>query len=839
MDLDTGFRFGRFVLFPARRQLLAGGAPVALGARAFDLLYALVARRDRTVLKSELLDVVWPDVVVEEGNLAVQISALRKVLGERTIATVPGRGYRFVEPLADERGGALSENSDRAYAASALPPQPSPLIGRGDALATLVALMSGHSLVTITGAGGIGKTSLALAVASELAARWRDGVAWVDGAAEHEPTQLPQAVARSMRITLDGAQTLEQLAAAMQSRSMLLVVDNCEHLIDAAVALVAALRRIAPDVHLLVTSQQALRVPGEQVFQVPPLALPGPRDPPDERFGALRLFAERARATDRQFRIDASNGAAVADICRQLDGLPLAIELAAARVKLLGVHGLRERLGHRLRLLTGGARDALPRHQALRAALEWSHGLLGPIEQAVLRRLGVFVGGFTLELAEQVTRDADVSEPDEWTVLDALAALVDRSLVSVDAGEPVRYRLLETMRVFALEQLVAAGETAVWRTRHARSISALFAVVDESRWGDEGTASAGEVTERLRPEIDNARAALEWSTQTADWATAITLAGAGASLYLQLGLSRELLPILRALRPHLDEAPPGAQVNLLWRLGTLGVQGGMRQEELLGIKEEAVAKARAAGFRRRLQTALAALGFTQARQGDIEAAEQVRAELLALEQPADPAYVRGLRLSVEMMIHEHRGDVEQVVASLGQQRAVLYGAPDEVLPLLTCESNLVLYLGILGRFEEAASLGARVLVRPDLPRTFIYTTCWTAYSLAALGRLDEARALMRARRAEIAATPIGVYSAESLAMLCLADGRVDDAVRVDAAVERQLRDLRRNPHPLTRAFRACLQAALVGAKVAAADHERWRREGESLSDEGAVDLALR
>jgi len=256
MDLDTGFRFGRFVLFPARRQLLAGGAPVALGARAFDLLYALVARRDRTVLKSELLDVVWPDVVVEKGNLAVQISALRKVLGERTIATVPGRGYRFVEPLADERGGALSANSDRANAASALPPQPSPLIGRGDALATLVALMSGHSLVTITGAGGIGKTSLALAVASELAARWRDGVAWVDGAAEHEPTQLPQAVARSMRITLDGAQTLEQLAAAMQSRSMLLVVDNCEHLIDAAVALVAALRRIAPDVRLLVTSQQ-------------------------------------------------------------------------------------------------------------------------------------------------------------------------------------------------------------------------------------------------------------------------------------------------------------------------------------------------------------------------------------------------------------------------------------------------------------------------------------------------------------------------------------------------------------------------------------------------------
>ena len=520
MDSDAAFRFSQFTLFPARRQLLADGVPVAIGARAFDLLHALVVRRDRTVLKSELLDLVWPDVIVEEANLHVQVSALRKVLGPRAISTVPGRGYRFVAPLAEQPAGAAKPQRRRfssagsgATGAASVVDRPRGRTSRGR--------RSGvdATLVTITGAGGIGKTRLALAVAGALASRWRDGIVWVEGAAVQDPVQLPQAVAQSLQIALSGERSAEQLAAALEVRSMLLLLDNCEHLVEAAVELVTALRRKAPGVHLLLTSQQTLRVPGEQVFQVPPLALPGATDPPDERFGALRLFAERARAVDRQFKIDASNGSAIADICRQLDGLPLAIELAAARVKLLGVQGLRERLGQRLRLLTIGSRDALPRHQTLRAALEWSHGLLAPPEQAVLRRLSVFVGGFTLELAQQVARDANGDDLDEWTVLDVLGSLVDRSLVSVDAGEPVRYRLLETMRVFALEQLAAAGETAAWRTRHAQKVGDLFATVDESRWGDDGKASAREFMERLRPEIENARTALDWSVRTADWRT--------------------------------------------------------------------------------------------------------------------------------------------------------------------------------------------------------------------------------------------------------------------------------------------------------------------------------
>ena len=839
MNASATFRFGSCELLPARRQLLVDGQPAPLGARAIDLLHALVERRDRTVPKGELLDIVWPDVFVEEANLHVQVSGLRKVLGSDVIATVPGRGYRFVAPLDNESASVTLPQVAPTVHSKTLPAQPLSLIGREQELSELARYVSSQPLVTVTGAGGIGKTRLALAVATLLADQWKDGVAWVEAASVFDSTQLLSAVAQATRITLAGGYSADKVAVALQLHSMLLVIDNCEHLLDAAVLLVQSLRREAPTVHILLTSQAALRLQGEQVFTLQPLALPRAEDEPDERFGALHLFAERVRALDRHFVLDAANGPVVADICRQLDGLPLAIELAAARSHLLGVRGLRDRLAQRLQLLAGGSRDLPHRHQTLRAALEWSHSLLGPAEQAVLRRLGVFVGGFTLDLAQQVAADDASGSLDSWAVLDSLGTLVDRSLVSVDAGEPVRYRLLETMRVFALEQLATAGETVGLRARHARAVANLFAAVDESRWGDSGKATASEAAQRLQPEIDNARAALDWAMDAADWVLAITLAGAAAPLYVQLGLIGELLPRLNAMRVHLELAPPSAQVNLLWRLGTFGIQGGMSHEELQRVKQEAVERARAAGFRRRLQTALAAFGFTLARRGDIEETQRVIAELRSLERLDDPAYVRGLRLTVEMMLHEHRQDIPQVIASLERQRAVLQEAPDETWPLMACESNLMAYMNCVDRHQEAAALGMALLVRPDLPRTFLQVACQTAYALAALGRLDEAFDIMRSRRRELRMSPIGIYSAEALAMLCIADGRLDDAVRIDAALERHIRASGNKVHPLTREFRARLLEAVNDVGIQPGDLQRWRVEGEALSDGVAVDLALR
>ncbi len=835
-------RFGRFVLLTGQRQLLVDGRPATLGARAIDLLQALMDRRERTVAKSELLDIVWGDVVVEEANLHVQVSALRKVLGGGAIATIPGRGYRFVAPL----------DSDATQPGNSIPPPlvslaphtgtpqriGSALIGRDADLAALSAVVTVHRLVTVTGPGGIGKTRLARAVAAARGDQVSDGVAWVEAARLQRDDQLVPAVRQSLGLGHAADSSPRLLAAAVEMRTLLLVIDNCEHILDAAAAVSQALCDSAPGVYLLLTSQLPLRLAGERVFRLAPLAVPQVGEVADERHAALQLFAERARAADRRFSLTPGNAEAVADICRALDGLPLAIELAAARVPLLGVLGLQARLGQPLELLTGGVRDALPRQATLRRALEWSHSLLGSTEKAVLRRLGVFVGGFTLALAQQVASN-DVEGLDAWGVLEHLGALVDKSLVTVDEGEPPRYRLLETMRIFAVEHLEKSGEAVQARERHARAIAALFADVDERRFGDTGTASAGEASQLLRPEIDNARAALAHAMDAEDWRLAIGLAGSAAPLYNELGLIRELLPTMRALLPYLEFAEPIARVNLLWRLGSLGVLDGLQHDELQRIKEAAVEQARAAGLRRRLQTSLAGLGFTLARRGDEAATRSVMDELDTLQRADDPAYVRGLRLSVEFMLHEYRQDVEQVVSCIRRQRALLLAAPDESVPLMTCESNLVVYLNVLGRHAEAVEVGLALLSRPDLPRTFVHAICSTAYALASVGRVAQALAILRARRRDIAATPIRVYSAETLGRVCLADGRLADAVRIDAAYARDLRAVApATPHPLTRCYADVLATALAAAGIYDAQIVQWRVEGEALDDAAAVNLAL-
>ena len=409
--MDTPhYRFDRFELHPAERRLLVEGQPAALGARALDVLMALVQRRGRVVSKEEILDAAWPGLVVEENNLAVQISALRKLLGPRLIATVAGRGYQFTGQLVE---------------AGTAPPAPAAearlhLIGRELELEALAAMLAEHRLVTVVGAGGIGKTSLAEAWRQEHGAgqvTWVELATLADGAGT--PHALPQAVAAALGVPVG------ELPAALAAQPHTLVLDNAEPLANMVAHWAQAALAAAPRLRLLVTSQVPLRLQVEHVYRIGALPLPDDRVSPAQAlgFGAVALFVQRARAADPQFALTAANVGTVAEICRRLDGVPLALELAAARVGALGLSALAAALDERFRVLSGGSRTAPARQRTLRAALEWSYGLLEPDAQALLRCLGGFGSGFTLPDAQQAAAAATPAI-DAWAVLAALSALV-------------------------------------------------------------------------------------------------------------------------------------------------------------------------------------------------------------------------------------------------------------------------------------------------------------------------------------------------------------------------------------------------------------------------------
>ena len=393
-----------------------------------------------------------------------------------------------------------------------LPAVLAPLYGRDTDVQAVQRLLQEHRLVTIAGAGGIGKTRVAQAVAHGLRRGLRQAASGWSSWRRWPTRRWWQPASRRCWGTSCAAWTHRSTSwsRCCESQRLLLVIDNCEHLVEAVSQLAQALLDKAPGVHVLVTSQEPLRLPDERLYRLGTLAVPRDGEPASAaqalEHGAVRLFVERAQALDPRFALDERNVQAVIDICRRLDGLALAIELAAARVPALGVQGVRERLDERLRMLTAGSRIALRRHQTLRAALDWSHGLLEPQDQVVFRRLGVFSGGCTIEAVQQVASDEQL---DEWAVLDAVGRLVDKSLIVADGDDLPRYRMLESARAYALEKLAAAQETDALARRHAnyyaayaeRGCDALFAA---------GGTEDGFIAARAA-EFDNLRAALKWS----------------------------------------------------------------------------------------------------------------------------------------------------------------------------------------------------------------------------------------------------------------------------------------------------------------------------------------
>ena len=842
-------RFGRFELQQEERRLLADGQPVALGARAFDLLAVLVERAGRLVAKNELITLVWPGLVVEENNLQVQVSTLRKLLGPDALVTIPGRGYRFALPVghaevlvpqaAADTGAPAAEAAAPVRSPTNLPARLLSLYGRAQDLPTIKALLRLHAVVTIVGAGGIGKTRVAQAVAAEVAvesaADFPDGVWWIELAALSDGALVPSAVARALRVQLPGdRRPVEAIASILASRQLLLVLDNCEHLTDAVALLIETVRAAAPQVRFLVTSQETLKAAEEHIYRVGALAVPAPDGTTNAmQAGAIELFVARAQGVDPNFALTPAHTPAVIEICRRLDGIPLAIELAAARLPLLGVEGLRARLDERFNVLTAGARVVLRRHQTLRATLEWSHGLLTSEEQTVLRRLGVFAGSLTLETAQHVAGDERI---DRWAALDHLGALVDKSLVLAE-GDPVpRYRLLETTRAYALERLAEAGETAPMLRRHAEALFALLkGYEDDERLWQSAHADVLAAT----AELDNLRAALGWVAQAAEGSDLVVpLVGVSfpvwaATFHLAEGLDRCL-----ALRQHVHDALPMRDAAMYWHtVARLGLYSMRRESFDAALRAADLFRQLGDDSRRYVALVNAAaqgMGFASTEQ-----MEQAIAEATRLERADWPARQRASLQYARCWWYARLGRGEEALACAQQQAAINREGGNSIAEQFSM-SNVTAVELLLGRPEAALEHARAAIARLDALHRgagagHLYLNMMIALIL--LEHLDEARAAGRTAQALLLQEGDEYRLFAPLALLAALRGRLAAAARIigrDDAVHAHAGEAVR---PNTAQLRARLHL-LLAAALPAPELSRLRAEGAAMRDEQVFRLGF-
>ncbi|MGO7485500.1 winged helix-turn-helix domain-containing protein [Rhizobium ruizarguesonis] len=563
------FEFCGWELDLATRELRALGTPVPIGSRAFDILETLVVSAGDIVSRDDLMKRVWPGIVVEENTIQVHISAIRKALGKdrNLLKTISGRGYRLLGDWSSHRAAEASTPPVRLRSADRpnltnIPASASDLIGRQAAIAQVLTLTSAYRVVTLTGPGGIGKTVLASEIARRLLPSFDGDGFFVELVGVSDPALVCTAVAQRLDLHLQSEEISAGLVArAIGGRKMLLVIDNCEHLIDAAAAVVEAIVRTCQNVTVVATSRELLRIEGEYAYRVPPLEVPVGESSVDiVEHSAIQLFVARTRALQWDFTPDAEKLSAIAGICRRLDGIPLAIEFAAARAATLGIQQIAGRLDDRFVLLTGGRRTALPRHQTLRAALDWSYQLLPQNERELLCNLAIFPAGFTLEAATAVS-----GEPEAEAAL-GISNLVSKSLVTFEGSEAApRWRLLETVRVYALEKLGARDDFRRAMRRFVKFFLKFFHPFSEKH----RLQGAIENIAPYRREIDNLRAALGWAlSQEGDGVLGAKLAASTSDFWTAISIVSEAGDwAKRALNSIGDESGTRTEMVLRCALG--------------------------------------------------------------------------------------------------------------------------------------------------------------------------------------------------------------------------------------------------------------------------------
>ena len=537
-SLHTTLKFGPFELSTRERVLRRDGVVLPLGSRAIDILIHLVERPGEVVGKKELIDQVWSDVNVEEGSLRVHVAAIRKALadgqfGNRYVANVQGRGYSFVGQVVGLEDRIVNK-ADRTEHEVGLPARLLKMIGRGPVLDDVKDRIRNDRFVTLLGPGGIGKTTVAVAVGHTMAEEF-DGIHFVDLASLTDPRHVPAAVGTSLGLALKVKDATAELLDGVRSKKLLIILDSCEHLIEAVAPLAERLFQETTQVHLLATSRELLRVEGEYCYRVPPLDFP-PEAPEQAtsamvRYPAMELFVERVAAKGGSFALTDAEAPYVAEICRKLDGVPLAIELAAGRVAALGIRNTVTSLVSRLELLKLGRRTSVPRHRTLRATLDWSYDLLSDIEKIVFRRIAPFVGQFTLEGAQYV---AGALGSGDGEIFDAIAGLVEKSLLATRIDETqVQYRLLDTTRAYAFEKLEEHNELDATLLRYAQHVAEHL----ESQRDVLATQARAERVAFYSSQLGNVRAALEWGfgAQGSN-EIATRLAAASMQLFLELSL---------------------------------------------------------------------------------------------------------------------------------------------------------------------------------------------------------------------------------------------------------------------------------------------------------------
>jgi predicted ATPase/DNA-binding winged helix-turn-helix (wHTH) protein len=824
--------------------LYRGDAVVPLERRAVRVLRHLAENRDRVVSKEEIVDRVWSDIYTGDDVLKRAILLVRRVLEDaaetpRFIETHRGRGYRFIAPVTIAQDESAEERAAQAAALPRrgnLPAHMTSFVGRERDLAGLTHALASTRLLTLVGAGGIGKTRLALELASSALVDYPDGVWLVELGSLTDPALLSTTLLSALGVPEEPARPLAAtLSGALQAKHALLVLDNCEHLVEACATQAAALLRSCPNLTIVSTSREALDVPGETIWTVTPLALPKIDSLATaggiEQYDAVRLFVGRAGSYRPDFALTAENAGAVAELCRRLQGVPLAIELAAARVKTFSVEEILSRVGDSLGLLTGGGRATVARQRTLRGSIDCSHEMLSEPERTLLRRLSVFAGGWTLAAAEAIVGN------DGCDVFDLLARLVDKSLVSVEAGRAgSRYRMLEAIREYASEKLRAAGDLEpmlerhrAWCVRLAENAEAGLAGPEQIAW-----------LTRVDAEHDNLRAAMQYDLgQSGD--EALRIATTLLQFWHTHGHVSEGLRWLEQAMARSDSAPLTVRAKALLAAGLLTcdqgdyVRGLERYEASLALSRQAEdLPATAAALRR--------LGVAAVVVGDYARARQAIEECLAISREiGDRRGIASAVMYLGMLAHgqnDYGGAAGHYEESLVMHRELDDGR--QIAILLVNLGDTALKRGDLDRavdyLEECLDVSRALGYRQN-----------SGHALGSLGdvarlRGDYERAVACFKEALETFRGLGdkrgvAYALESFAQTASAQGQSAVALRLSGAAT-SLREA--SSLALTAPERAILESGIEAARreLGSTEAERAFAEGRAMPLARAVEIAL-